>query len=295
MPTSLPKPAVLFFCMLTFPFALCRSLAPRTMSDLSTMNVGTLRQRAVSAGVAAQQIENARDSDDPKGELIALINNHAAAAASVARPALSTMSAGTLRQHAESAGVPAWQIEVARDSDDPKSELIKLINNAAATPAPSAAAATPATVIAVTAQPSATHHHALAGQHVQVEHKRCCNDKCLVNATTALVVLVTWPLAGLTGVLSLDASGLCKDVKESILGLAFLAGCLGFGIILSVSQWRTCGDGGQNSCRHGFALALSIILIIGEVIHGPCHNVTVFMATRNTRVLCQQCNGWLLS
>jgi hypothetical protein len=43
------------------------------MADLSAMGVGDLRQRAASVGVAAQQIEDARDSDDPKGELIALI------------------------------------------------------------------------------------------------------------------------------------------------------------------------------------------------------------------------------
>jgi hypothetical protein len=43
------------------------------MADLSTMSVGGLRQRAASAGVAAQQIEDARDGDDPQGMLIALI------------------------------------------------------------------------------------------------------------------------------------------------------------------------------------------------------------------------------
>eukprot|EP01047_Picozoa_sp_COSAG01_P065953 COSAG01_NODE_9009_length_2583_cov_6.595008_1_plen_255_part_00 len=93
------------------------------MADLSTMSVGGLRQRAASAGVAAQQIEDARDSDDPKGELIALIS-------AAAPPALNTMSVGGLRQRAASAGVAAQQIEDARDSDDPKGELINLITGA---------------------------------------------------------------------------------------------------------------------------------------------------------------------
>eukprot|EP01047_Picozoa_sp_COSAG01_P002187 COSAG01_NODE_56_length_31088_cov_39.354771_23_plen_182_part_00 len=91
------------------------------MADLSAMSVGDLRQRAASAGVAAQQIEDARDSDDPKGELIALIN-------AAAPPALNTMSIRDLRQRAASAGVAAQQIEDARDGDDPKSELIALIS-----------------------------------------------------------------------------------------------------------------------------------------------------------------------
>jgi hypothetical protein len=87
------------------------------MADLSAMSVGDLRQRAASAGVAAQQIEDARDGDDPKGELIALITG----------AELGSMSVGDLRQRAASAGVPAQQIEDARDSDDPKSTLIALI------------------------------------------------------------------------------------------------------------------------------------------------------------------------
>jgi hypothetical protein len=94
------------------------------MADLSNMSVGVLRQRAASAGVAAQQIEDARDGDDPQGALIDLIN-------AVAPPVLiSTMSVGDLRQRAASVGVVAQQIEDARDSDDPKGELIALITAA---------------------------------------------------------------------------------------------------------------------------------------------------------------------
>eukprot|EP01047_Picozoa_sp_COSAG01_P006390 COSAG01_NODE_230_length_21075_cov_13.811603_29_plen_563_part_00 len=86
-------------------------------AELSTMNVGALRQEAASKGVPAQQIEAARDSDDPKGALIALMR----------QAELRTMNVGALRQEAASKGVPAQQIEAARDSDDPKGALIALI------------------------------------------------------------------------------------------------------------------------------------------------------------------------
>jgi hypothetical protein len=41
--------------------------------DLRSMSVGELRQRAVDLGAPTQQIEDARDGDDPMSELIALI------------------------------------------------------------------------------------------------------------------------------------------------------------------------------------------------------------------------------
>lgn len=46
---------------------------PPAEEDFSAMTVKQLRERAKSNGIADSQIENARDSDDPKGELIRLI------------------------------------------------------------------------------------------------------------------------------------------------------------------------------------------------------------------------------
>jgi hypothetical protein len=92
------------------------------MGHLSAMSLGELRRRAAAVGVPAQQIEDARDGDDPKSELIGLIN-----AAAAPPPALDTMSVRGLRQHAASAGISDEQIEAARDSEDPRSALIALI------------------------------------------------------------------------------------------------------------------------------------------------------------------------
>jgi hypothetical protein len=124
-------------------------LAPRTfsctprhdtqrlqMADLDSMSVGALRERAVSVGVPAEQIEAARDGCAPKVDLIALISAAQLAAKTKAERQpepeqsikhLSTMNVRALRQQAASAGVSAQQIEDARDSDDPKGALISLI------------------------------------------------------------------------------------------------------------------------------------------------------------------------
>jgi hypothetical protein len=105
------------------------------MADLSSMTLVDLRRRAADVGVPASQIEDARDGDDPKRELIALIT--------AAAPPLSSLGVGELRRRAASAGVPAHQIEDARDSDDPKSALIALITSGGkAMRAPAAVVAT---------------------------------------------------------------------------------------------------------------------------------------------------------
>jgi hypothetical protein len=109
--------------------------SPKQMADLSSMTLVDLRRRAADVGVPASQIEDARDGDDPKRELIALIT--------AAAPPLSSLGVGELRRRAASAGVPAHQIEDARDSDDPKSALIALITSGGkAMRAPAAVVAT---------------------------------------------------------------------------------------------------------------------------------------------------------
>eukprot|EP01043_Picozoa_sp_COSAG02_P030494 COSAG02_NODE_1948_length_10297_cov_13.589429_2_plen_224_part_00 len=94
--------------------------------DLSAMTVKQLRDRAASVGVSANQIEDARDSDDPKGELIKLIVGQRAPAGPT-RAELQVLDVKGLRTKATAAGVPDDAIEDARDSDDPKAALINLI------------------------------------------------------------------------------------------------------------------------------------------------------------------------
>eukprot|EP01047_Picozoa_sp_COSAG01_P129737 COSAG01_NODE_59233_length_301_cov_1.019802_1_plen_88_part_01 len=82
--------------------------SPNTLAELKALKtVAALRQRAESVGVPTQQIEDARDADDPKSALIALITASAGPSALRALPALNAMTVGALRQRAKSVGVPA--------------------------------------------------------------------------------------------------------------------------------------------------------------------------------------------
>ena len=91
--------------------------------------VRELRVQATAAGVPPDAIEEARDADDPKATLLALI-----AAAKPDPAALQTLNLKDLRAKAAAAGVPANQIEDARDGNDPKQELIALIMATVAPP-----------------------------------------------------------------------------------------------------------------------------------------------------------------
>jgi hypothetical protein len=101
---------------------------------LAALNVRQLRQRATSVGVDAAAIEHARDSDDPKAAIIALIVARAQSKETGAdhdsqhhQAMLAALNVGQLRQRATSVGVDAAAIEHARDSDDPKAAIIALI------------------------------------------------------------------------------------------------------------------------------------------------------------------------
>jgi hypothetical protein len=95
----------------------------------STTTVKELREQAVAAGVDSDAIEEARDQDDPKAALLALI-----ASAKPDPVMLRTMNTKDLRIKAGAIGVGADAIELARDSDDPKEALISLIMAAVAPP-----------------------------------------------------------------------------------------------------------------------------------------------------------------
>ena len=45
----------------------------KLIAELEALNVKTLRARAAEAGVPAHEIEEARDGNDPKGDMISLI------------------------------------------------------------------------------------------------------------------------------------------------------------------------------------------------------------------------------
>ena len=103
--------------------------APLAAPAAAGSNVRELRAQATAAGVPPDAIEEARDADDPKAALLALI-----AAAKPDPAALQILNLKDLRAKAAAAGVPANQIEDARDGDDPKQELIALIMATVAPP-----------------------------------------------------------------------------------------------------------------------------------------------------------------
>ncbi len=89
------------------------------------MTVKELRTTAASVGVSNDKIEEARDSDDPQAELIALIRANTFANV----PDYGAMTVKELRGIAAGMGVDDGKIEQARDSNDPRAELIALISS----------------------------------------------------------------------------------------------------------------------------------------------------------------------
>jgi hypothetical protein len=104
-----------------------QAAATEEQGELTALNVGQLRQRAASVGVDAAAIEHARDSDDPKAAIIALIEAVPPPPAPVKAAELQVMTVGQLRKRASESGVDAAAVEIARDSDDPKAAIIALI------------------------------------------------------------------------------------------------------------------------------------------------------------------------
>jgi hypothetical protein len=105
-------------------------VGPIVGGELQALSVGELRQRAAAVGVDPALVEQARDGDDPKGDLVALILQHAPAAIPDANE-LAGLSVGALRQRCASLGIDPALVELARDSDDPKAELIAMLLEAA--------------------------------------------------------------------------------------------------------------------------------------------------------------------
>lgn len=116
--------------------------APQAPSALKGMNVRALRQRARTLGVAEDELTLAVEGNDPKRVLIGLIQAKEAvvAPASVSNQALQTggaeppassalkgMSVRSLRQRARELGIPEAELAAAIEGNEPKKELIKLV------------------------------------------------------------------------------------------------------------------------------------------------------------------------
>eukprot|EP01046_Picozoa_sp_COSAG06_P020789 COSAG06_NODE_1537_length_9151_cov_2.179187_3_plen_1388_part_00 len=111
--------------------------APLAAPAATGSNVRELRAQAVAAGVPPDAIEEARDADDPKAALIALIVAATLVASQAPMPVGSTAAeqeaelqacgVPELRKKAAKAGCDDDAIEEARNTDDPKAALIALI------------------------------------------------------------------------------------------------------------------------------------------------------------------------
>ena len=84
-------------------------------NDLQSWSVGALRKEAAAAGVDKDAIEDARDGDDPRGKLIALIMSEKQKAPAIDLGALQAnlgaMSVGELRKRAAADGVDGDAVE----------------------------------------------------------------------------------------------------------------------------------------------------------------------------------------
>eukprot|EP01046_Picozoa_sp_COSAG06_P022340 COSAG06_NODE_1727_length_8571_cov_31.340770_2_plen_701_part_00 len=103
--------------------------------ELQSLTNKELKERAAAAGISAQKIEAARDEEEPKPALIALIVAHHEDAASKAKAQhdkLQSLTNKELKERAAAAGISAQKIEAARDEEEPKPALIALILSAEA-------------------------------------------------------------------------------------------------------------------------------------------------------------------
>ena len=98
--------------------------------ELNALRLTELRSRAKSAGVSADLLANADDSDDPKQAVVELLLQHQATQHSpdeALREELSSLRLKEIRSQAKQAGASADELEAAADSDDPKAAAIELL------------------------------------------------------------------------------------------------------------------------------------------------------------------------
>ena len=104
--------------------------------ELSALRLKDLRRRARAEGVAAEQLEEAADADDPKAACVELLLAlHADASddgIAELRAELEGMRLKELRRRARAQGVGADELEEAAESDEPKAAMVELLLSKAA-------------------------------------------------------------------------------------------------------------------------------------------------------------------
>ena len=112
--------------------------ARKLRDELALLKYSQLRKRAVAAGLGSDAIEEAEDSDDPKGALVDIVVEHegdeqAAEQEAMARELkqfeaeLELLKVSQLRRRAVSSGVSDALIEEAEDSGNTRAALLTLL------------------------------------------------------------------------------------------------------------------------------------------------------------------------
>ena len=100
------------------------------LPGLRSLALRELRQRAEAAGIERDLIEDARDEDDPKAAVLALLLEHEAEDIAKGRQLAEEqgkLGLRELRARAVQADVDDALLEDARDADEPKLAIIALI------------------------------------------------------------------------------------------------------------------------------------------------------------------------
>ena len=112
------------------------SAATELRQELQGMRLTELRQRVMMAGVDADTIDDVIDSRDPKGAMVEILldyesrrsgSDHEDTTDTQLRAELEELRTSALTKRAASEGIDQDEIDVATDSDDPKTELIALL------------------------------------------------------------------------------------------------------------------------------------------------------------------------
>eukprot|EP01052_Picozoa_sp_SAG31_P018719 SAG31_NODE_1338_length_8731_cov_14.189643_1_plen_1748_part_10 len=109
------------------------SVTAGLQQELQGLRLKELRKRAREAGIDADELEDARDADDPKAAVIELLMSHVETSApevdndTALRQELEGLRLKELRTRAREAGVDADELEEAIDADDPKAAVIALL------------------------------------------------------------------------------------------------------------------------------------------------------------------------
>eukprot|EP01052_Picozoa_sp_SAG31_P006591 SAG31_NODE_304_length_18019_cov_10.386440_6_plen_139_part_00 len=107
-------------------------------TELEGLRLKALRKRARDAGIGGEALEDAFDSDDPKGTLVDLLIDTVATSKPVVFNVVARDDASLvkeleqlrlteIRKRARDAGVDGDELEHAMDNDDPKLATIQLL------------------------------------------------------------------------------------------------------------------------------------------------------------------------